>query len=107
MPKMSKKEKLTYYIDKMLTDHYLYNRMMSCKPTTYKQIEDKRVSIEVDTLYTISCIKITLKFDGWYMYHVIIDTTNGTYSDIWLKATETLCDMNTVIQSLKIGGYIK
>ena len=107
MAKRNRKGDLFYFMDDILTNHYQYYRIMTCKPIVYKRIEDKRIEIDIDMLYSMSCIKITLLFNGLFMFDKVIDTTCGRYSDIKAKASETLYDMNTIIQSLEIGGYLK
>ena len=104
---MTKKEKLNDFIDCVLRNHYGFIRKHSVKPIVYKNSEDRRIEIDVDYLYTISLIKITLLFDGLYIYDVLVDTRSATYDRLSSFISDTLSNMNTIIESFKIGQYIK
>ena len=104
---MTKKEKLNDFIDCVLRNHYEFIRKHSVKPVMYRDSEDRRIEIDVDYLYTTSLIKITLLFDGLYIYHVIVDSGSATYDRLTSFINHTLSNMTTIIESFKIGRYIK
>ena len=106
MQKTSKKMKIEKNLNNLLREHYFFTPT-GVKPIVWRDTKDKRVEIDVDIMYTLSMMQITLLFDGSYIYSVYIDTESYTLKDSIKLCHNTISNMVSIIQSLKIGGYIK
>ena len=106
MQKSSKKLKIEKDLNNLMREHYLFTSS-GVRPVVWRDTKDRRVEIDVDIMYTLSMIQITLLFDGNYIYSVYIDTKAYALKDSIKLCHNTISNMVSIIQSFKIGGYIK